>query len=57
MDGRTVKPIATYLMGLDALDTAGEVKVEIKLVNVHGFVLVSSRFFLALDSVLLLFFL
>ncbi len=44
-------------MGLDALDVAGEVKVEVELVNVLVFVLRGPWFFVALDRLLLLFFL
>ena len=44
-------------MGLDALDVAGEVKVEVKLVNVFVFVLLCPWLFLALDRLVLLFFL
>lgn len=36
-----------YLMGLDALDVAGEVKVEVELVNVLNFVLLGACFFVA----------
>lgn len=46
-----------YLMGLDALDVAGEVKVEVELVNVLVFVLLVPCFFVALDGLLCLFFL
>lgn len=38
-----------YLMGLDALDVAGEVKVEVELVNVLVFVLLGPCFFVALN--------
>lgn len=44
-------------MGLDALDVAVKVKVELELVHVLVFVLVGPWFFLALDRLLLLFFL
>ncbi len=44
-------------MSLDALDVAGEVKVKVELVNVLVFVLLASRFSVALDRLLLLFFL
>ena len=43
-----------YLMGLDALYVAGEVKVKVELVKVLVFVLLGPRFLLALDSLLLL---
>lgn len=46
-----------YLMGLDALDVAGEVKVELELVNVLHFVLLGAWFFVALDRLLRLLFL
>lgn len=46
-----------YLMGLDALDVAGEVKVELELVNVLNFVLLGACFFVALDRLLWLLFL
>ena len=38
-----------YLMGLDGLDVAGEVKVEVKLVNILVFVLLGTSFFVALN--------
>lgn len=44
-------------MGLDALDVAGEVKVELELVDVLGFVLRAACFFVALDGLLRLLFL
>lgn len=46
-----------YLMGLDALNVAGKVKVEVELVLVHVFVLLGPLFSLTLDSLLMLFFL
>lgn len=46
-----------YLMGLDSLDVAGEVKVEVELVNVLVFVLLGPCFFGALGRLLLFFFL
>ena len=44
-----------YLMGLDALDVAGKVKVEVELVNVVVFGLLGPWFLLTLVRLLLLF--
>lgn len=46
-----------YLMGLDALDVTGEVKVEVELVDVLVFVFRGPWFFVTLDRLLLLSFL
>lgn len=46
-----------YLMGLDALDVAGKIKVEVELVNILIFVLLGPWFLLVFNRLPLLFFL
>lgn len=53
----TLTVLADYLVGLDALDIAGEVKVEVELVNIFGFVLMAPWSRVALLQLLLLIFL
>lgn len=54
---KVINLMSCYLMRLDAVDVAGEVNVDVELVNVLVLVLLGSWFFVALGRLLLLFFL